>query len=218
MKSMHSVINSTIFWCTFALLTALVLSPPLTHAQSFQEGEDYVTLQGDATILPDGRVEVIEFFWFGCPSCFQFEPYLQAWQKPNTVHFVTIPGVLHRSSEFHARVYYAMELLDLEQELMTPFYDALHVNRIQVRNVAELKTWLATLPGVNAEKMAATMNSFAANTKVAQAELLANRYGVSGTPNLVVGGKYRTSPAMAKSFPRTLQVVEHLVEKILTEQ
>lgn len=215
MKLIHSIVNSSLF---LIITAALVFSVSIAHAQTFKEGEDFVSLQGDATILPDGKVEVIEFFWFGCPTCFRFEPALHAWEKPTTIQFKTIPAILNRSSEFHAHAFYAMELLNLEAQLMTPFYDELHVKRNRVRTVEEFEAWAMTQPGVDAAKLASTAHSFAARTKVAQADLLANKYGITGVPTLVVGGKYRTSPAMAESFERVLHVVEFLVAKVLAEQ
>ena len=215
MKVIQTIISKSIF-SIFAIV--LVFGTATSHAQNFKEGDDYVTLQGDATILPDGRVEVIEFFWFGCPTCFRFEPVLHGWQKPDTINFVTVPGILNRSSEFHAHAYYAMELLNLQGQLMTPFYDELHVKRNRINTVEDFEAWANTQPGIDAAKLAGTVNSFAARTKVAQADVLANKYGITGVPTLVVGGKYRTSPAMADSFARALQVVEYLVAKVLAEQ
>ena len=215
MKVIQTIISKSII-SIFAIV--LVFGTATSHAQNFKEGDDYVTLQGDATILPDGRVEVIEFFWFGCPTCFRFEPVLHGWQKPDTINFVTVPGILNRSSEFHAHAYYAMELLNLQGQLMTPFYDELHVKRNRINTVEDFEAWANTQPDVDAAKLAGTVNSFAARTKVAQADVLANKYGITGVPTLVVGGKYRTSPAMADSFARALQVVEYLVAKVLAEQ
>ena len=215
MKVIQTIISKSIF-SIFAIV--LVFGTATSHAQNFKEGDDYVTLQGDATILPDGRVEVIEFFWFGCPTCFRFEPVLHGWQKPDTINFVTVPGILNRSSEFHAHAYYAMELLNLQGQLMTPFYDELHVKRNRINTVEDFEAWANTQPGIDAAKLAGTVNSFAARTKVAQADVLANKYDITGVPTLVVGGKYRTSPAMADSFARALQVVEYLVAKVLAEQ
>ncbi len=215
MKFIHTLIKSSLFVIFFGIL---LVGTATVHAQNFKEGDDYVSLQGDATILPDGKVEVIEFFWFGCPTCFRFEPVIHAWEKPTTVHFKTVPAVLNRSSEFHAHAYYAMELLNLDSQLMTPFYDELHVKKNRVRTVEELEQWATTQPGIDAAKLAGTAHSFAARTKVAQADLLANKYGITGVPTLVVAGKYRTSPAMADSFARALQVVEFLAAKVLAEQ
>ncbi len=200
------------------IAAALILTTPIAYGQSFVEGEDYVTLQGDAVILPDGRVEVIEFFWFGCPTCFRFEPILLAWDKPDTISFNTVPAILNRASEFHAHAYYAMELLNLENQLMQPFYDELHVKRNRVVNAEDFEAWASTQSGVDAAKLATTTHSFAAMTKVRQANLLAEKYKISGVPTIVVGGKYRTSPAMAESFIHTLEIVEFLVEEVLAGQ
>ena len=205
--------------CTSLIIAAaLILTSPLAYGQSFVEGEDYVTLQGDAVVLPDGRVEVIEFFWFGCPTCYRFEPILLAWDKPETISFKTVPAILNRASEFHAHAYYAMELLNLEGQLMQPFYDELHVKRNRVVNAEDFEAWASTQSGVDAAKLATTTHSFAAMTKVRQADLLAEKYSISGVPTIVVGGKYRTSPALADSFIHTLEIVEFLVEKVLAGQ
>lgn len=212
-----------LFKYAIAKFVCLVFAATLTaglpaQAQNFQEGVDYITLTGDASVRPDGRVEVIEFFWFGCPSCFAFEPVLLSWQKPDSVHFANVPAVLNRVSEFHARVYYAMELLSLNQQLMAPFYDELHVRKKRIVNSEMFHEWAVTQPGIDADSLTGTIHSFAAQTRVSQADLLASKYGVTSVPTLVIGGKYRTSPAMAGSGARSLDVVEYLVQRVLTEQ
>ncbi len=194
------------------MLTATV------YGQQFVEGRDYENLGREAVIEPDGRVEVAEFFWFGCPSCFRFEPYLLAWDIPPEVEFVNIPATVARSWKFHAHVYYTFELFNLKDQLMQKFYDALHVDRSRIFSADQLKDWAAQQDGVDAEKLAGSLNSFAVLTKVAQADLLAKKYSVSSVPTLIIGGKYKTSPNMAGSDQRALQVAEFLAQKILSEQ
>ena len=206
-------IRSTILFSVLFFISAAV------HAQSFDEGIDYVSLPGEAVIQTDGRVQVIEFFWFGCPSCFKFEPHLLNWlkTKPEHINFVNVPAVMSESWEFHAHAYYAIELLNLKEQLMGQFYDELHVEKNQIRTVEQFREWANRQDGVDSEKLARTLTSFAANTKVSQAALFANNYGISGVPSLIVGGKYRTSPSMAGSEERALQIVEFLANKILTK-
>ena len=168
---------------TFFMLTATV------YGQQFVEGRDYENLGREAVIEPDGRVEVAEFFWFGCPSCFRFEPYLLAWDIPPEVEFVNIPATVARSWKFHAHVYYTFELFNLKDQLMQKFYDALHVDRSRIFSADQLKDWAAQQDGVDAEKLAGSLNSFAVLTKVAQADLLAKKYSVSSVPTLIIGGK-----------------------------
>lgn len=202
---------------SLALVTSFMLTAA-AYGQEFMEGRDYENLGAEAVIQSDGRVEVAEFFWFGCPSCFRFEPYLLAWNMPSTIEFVTIPATVARSWKFHAHVYYAFELFNLKDQLMQKFYDALHVERSRIFSADQLKDWAAKQDGVDAEKLAGSLNSFAVLTKVNQADLLAKKYSVSSVPTLIIGGKYKTSPNMAGSEQRALQVVEFLTQKILSEQ
>lgn len=204
-----------------SLLLALVAAFMLTasvYGQGFIEGQDYEDLGREAVIQSDGRVEVVEFFWFGCPSCFRFEPQLLAWNIPPSINFVNVPATLVRNWRFHAHVYYTMELFGLKDQLMQKFYDALHVDRDRIFNAGRFKEWALKQDGVDADKLAQSLNSFAVLTKVSQADLLAKRYGISGVPTLIVGGKYKTSPSIAGSGPRAIQVAEFLAQKILSEQ
>lgn len=208
----------TKYFARISVFFTVALFSYSVYAQEFREGVDYHTLSGDPVILNDERVEVIEFFWFGCPSCFRFEQFLLAWDKPETIHFVNVPALLNRSAEFHAIAYYALELMGLKEQLMQSFYDEIHVKKNRLVGVEALEKWASNQPGVDAVNLVKTTSSFAAITKLSQAKLLANKYNISSVPTLVVAGKYRTSPAMAGSGPRSLQVVEFLAKKALAEK
>ncbi len=187
------------------------------QAQSFTEGVDYIVLPGEAEVLPDGNVEVLEFFWFACPSCFRFEPYLVAWDIPPAIDFKNVPATFSDRWVFHAHIYYAMELLDLKDKLMQKFYDEIHINGTRMRNFDQFVEWAAPIAETDADKLAATLTSFAVQSKVSQAAHLASKYKVTGVPTLVVGGKYKTSPSMVQSEEKALRVVEYLAQKILAE-
>ncbi len=187
------------------------------HAQNFTEGVDYIVLPGEAEVLPDGTVEVLEFFWFACPSCFRFEPYLVAWDIPPSIDFKNIPATFSDNWVFHAHIYYAMELLGLKDKLMQKFYDEIHVKGTRVRNFDQFVEWAAPIAETDASKLTATLTSFAVQSKVSQASHLASKYKVTGVPTLVVGGKYKTSPSMVQSEEKALRVVEYLARKILAE-
>ncbi len=203
--------------CAVILCIAFGVSS-LSHAQEFAEGVDYISLPGEAQVQADGRVEVVEFFWFGCPSCFRFEPYLVSWEIPETINFVNVPATFSAVWEFHAHAYYAMELLDLKDELMQKFYDELHVNKSRIRRGEDFANWAATQADVDPEQVVATLNSFAAKSKVSQASHLASKYKITGVPTLVVAGKYKTSPSMVQSEAKALRVVEYLAEKVRSAQ
>ncbi len=198
-------------------LVMLFVATPL-QAQNYIEGEDFVTIAADAKIRSDGRVDVMEFFWFGCPSCFRFEPVLLQWNIPNEIKFSNVPAAMVDSWMFHAHAYYAMDLLKLKEALMQKFYDELHIKRRRINNADSFQKWASEQEGVDVPKLMQALHSFATKSKVAQAEALAKKYGVSSVPTLVVGHKYRTSPAMAGSDLRALEIVEYLVGRILAEE
>ena len=199
------------------LSVLLFLVSPL-HAEQFEEGVDYETLPGEVKVQADGRVEVIEFFWFGCPSCYRFEPHLVAWQIPETIDFKNVPAVLTNNWLFHAHVYYAMELLGLKKELMQKFYNELHIERTRISGDEQLEQWASSQEGIDVSKLTQSLYSFATVVKLAQAEKLAKDYNITSVPTLIIGGKYKTSPSMARSEKRALQIVEYLADRILLEQ
>ena len=199
------------------LSVILFLVGPL-HAEQFEEGVDYETLPGEVKVQADGRVEVIEFFWFGCPSCYRFEPHLVAWQIPETIDFKNVPAVLTNNWLFHAHVYYAMELLGLKKELMQKFYDELHIERTRIFSAEQFEQWASSQEGIDVSKLTQNLYSFATVVQIAQAEKLAKDYNITSVPTLIVGGKYKTSPSMARSEKRALQIVEYLADRILLEQ
>ncbi len=193
----------------------------VANSQEFKEGIDYEVLPGEAKVLRDGRVEVNEFFWYGCPSCFNFEPLILDWvanHKPNAIKFVPIPAVGSDRWTFHARVYYALENSGLVDELSMKFFDELHINRSRIYTYEALREWLSEQDGVDVEAIIQSMSSFATMTKLNQSNLLAGKYQLSGVPLLVVGGKYKTSGALAGTNQRALETVEYLAAKILAEQ
>ncbi len=190
------------------------------NAEFFFAGDDYKVLPGEARVQHDGRVEVNEFFWYGCPACFRFEPALINWienDKPDSINFVPIPATLNSSWEFHARVHFAFELLGMHRELSEKFFDQIHVQDNNIVTPQALEAWASVLEGVDTGMLMASLGSFATNTKLNQASLLAKRYQIQGVPTLIVGEKYQTSPALAGSSERALEIVEFLAEKILRE-
>lgn len=208
--------KSLVSLAVYATLMFFVATP--LQAQNYVDGEDYVTISAEPNVTADGRVEVVEFFWFGCPSCFRFETTLVEWDVPEEINFDNIPAPIVDSWVFHAHAYYAMDLLGLKDQLMQKFYDEIHVKRNRVSDIKSFERWANEQEGIDVPKLIQTLQSFAAKSKVAQAEALAKKYGINSVPNIVVGRKYRTSPAMAGSDQRAIEVVEFLARKILAER
>lgn len=163
------------------------------------------------------KIQVIEFFWYGCPACNQLERSIQKWEKQQSadVEFVQIPGLSAKSAlwEIHARAYYTAEVLGVKDKIHQPLFDALHLKKRRLVSPAQLRQFFVDA-GVKASDFDKTYNSFAVNTKIRIAKRLANQYGVAGVPNIVINGKYVTSPKEAGGgYATVFRVMDYLVEK-----
>lgn len=185
-----------------------------TSQAGFEPGKDYVELGVAQQAGADGKIEVREFFWYGCPHCYRLEPYLEAWleKRPADVAYVRTPGVA-RAWVSHAKAYYAFEALGITEKVHRPFFDAIHKGGQTLADVSSIKVFLANY-GVDGEAFAKAFNSFGVRTQVENARQLNFRYAVESVPSVTIGGKYKTSASMAGSEGRLMQVIDHLIEKI----
>ncbi|MFQ5642896.1 MAG: thiol:disulfide interchange protein DsbA/DsbL [Thiogranum sp.] len=196
----------------FALSFLLLLSP-FVYAE-FSEGIEYQVLANPQPTVDEGKIEVLELFWYGCPHCYQLEPELRAWleNKPDDVVFVRLPAVLGPSWELHARAFYTAQLLGVLDKVHQPIFERMHKDRKPVRNVDDVKK-IFMEQGVSGQDFDNTYNSFAVITKTNRAKQAARLYGVQGVPALVVDGKYRTTAKLAGGNRKMLDVVDFLVKK-----
>ncbi len=200
-----------------ALTAGLGLSglPALSQAQSqaFREGSDYLLLGKPApTEAPAGKVEVVEFFWYGCPHCNSFEPQLDAWLKtaPKTVAFRRVPVSFRPDFEPNQRLYYTLEAMGKLDELHKKVFYTIHVEKQPLTTAAQVTAW-AEKQGIDKAKFSELFNSFTVSTKVRKASQLQDSYQVDGVPALGVAGRYYTSSEQAKSMERALLITNYLV-------
>ncbi len=180
----------------------------------FQENIAYERIiPAQPTANPD-KIEVIEVFWYGCPHCHRFQPYVERWLLgvDSNVTFVRLPAILNESWAIHARAYYTAEALGVTEKIHEALFDAIHNRKEQLRSEAQLADFFER-HGVDKQRFRATFNSFAVNNKVQRARELTRRYGIDGTPAVVVNGKYRTGPAMTGTFEALIEVMDHLVSE-----
>ena len=183
------------------------------QAQSYKEGSDYLVLDKPApTEAPAGKVEVVEFFWYGCPHCNSFEPQLDAWLKtaPKNVAFRRVPVSFRPDFEPHQRLYYVLEAMGKLDELHKKVFYTIHVEKQPLNSAPLVAAW-AEKQGIDPAKFAEMYNSFSVSTKVRKATQLQDSYQVDGVPALGVGGRYYTSSTQAKSMDRALLIATHLV-------
>ncbi|MDP1789069.1 MAG: thiol:disulfide interchange protein DsbA/DsbL [Methylibium sp.] len=203
---------------TLSLATTCAgLLPALGHAQGGPvEGKDYVKLSQRQPTQDPKKLEVVEFFWYGCPHCHAFEPMLEAWVKklPPDINFRRLP-VAFREVPFvlHQKLYFAIEALGLVDTLHRKVFIAMHVERNPLNTPEAIGDFVAK-NGVDKAKFLDVMNSFAVQTKARQAAALSAGYKIDGTPAIGINGAYYTSGSLAGSNDRALAITDHLIAQI----
>ena len=203
---------------TLLMLLALLL-PAATFAASPAppvEGEDYVVIDGGAPYQPHkaGQVEVAEVFAYWCPHCFEFQPTLETWKGtlPKAVRFAYVPAVFEDSDAF-ARAFFAMADAGAQPRLHRALYDAVHVEGTLARNatIDEIAAWFGD-HGLDAAKTRAAMLDPRTEQRVQRARAFEMRSGVTGTPTLIVDGRYRVT---GKDREDTLRIARALVDQLV---
>jgi thiol:disulfide interchange protein DsbA len=159
-----------------------------------------------------GKIEVIEFFWYGCPHCYTLEPAVVAWVKkaPQDVVFKRVPAVPSAAWEENARMFYTLEAMGKLDEYHQKVFDAIHKSNVNMNNKKMRDEWLAK-NGIDPAKYAEVEKSFSVATKVNRAKQLTYSYKVESVPRVAVNGKYYTSAEQAGSVDRVFQVVDQLI-------
>ena len=164
------------------------------------------------------RIEVIDFFWYGCPHCYDLQPALEEWVRrmPPDVMLRRIPAILRDNWAPHARIYYTLESLGELERLHQAVYHGYHVQELHMSKPDVMLQW-AERHGIERKKWADAYGSAEVTRKVERAKKLTVDYNVQGTPSLVVDGRYLTSPAMARSEQRMIPILDDLI-RIAREQ
>jgi thiol:disulfide interchange protein DsbA len=197
---------------SLALAGAAAAALPVGGAHA--QGAAYRVLKAQApTDVESGKIEVVEFFWFGCPHCYSLEPVISAWASKLP------PDVVFRRQHVpfrevkHQQLYFTLQAMgqDSEKVLMAVF-NAIHQQRKRMTDPKEMAAVLSTV-GVDAKAFGETFGSFGVRTRQQRANKLADAYDIDGVPAIGVNGKYLTAPSMAGSNEASLRVVDELVAK-----
>ena len=184
----------------------------LTAAGLVQAQQGYETLQSPQRTADPERVEVLEFFWYGCPHCFQFEPHISEWSKtkPDNVDFITVAPPLNPAWKVHSQAFYAALVLGVLDKFHEPMFNAIHKDKKAMRKPKDIAK-LAESLGLDGDEFEKTMKSFAVDAKIRQSMQKAKDVGISAVPTVIINGKYRTSGTIAGSYPQLIDVLNRLV-------
>lgn len=176
---------------------ALSLPGPSLAQGGPVEGRQYQRLSQPLPTAP-GKIEVVEFFWYGCPHCYVFDPVLEAWVKrlPADVAFRRVHVGFNAMIKLHQRLFFALEAMGKEAELRGRVFNAFHQERLDLSDEKSI-TALAVRMGLDQAKFTAAFNSFGVQTKALQASKLSEAYRIDGVPALGIAGRFLTSPSIA---------------------
>jgi len=194
------------------ILQASCLSLLMLSSTSFAEGKGYKDLAAIQPTQDINKVEVIEFFWYGCPHCYQFEPHLAKWAKnlPKNVNFIRQPAVFSKVWGKHAKAYFTAEVLGIVDKVHADLFHAIQVKKQTLSSENELADFFIA-HGVALEDFTAAYHSFIVDTKMRQAKMMGPKYGITGVPAIVVNGKYMVSARLAGSNEKMIEVINQLI-------
>lgn len=187
---------------------------PASGTPVFQEGVNYDLINPPLRTSDPGRIEVTEFFWYGCGHCYHFEPMVEQWKKTlaEDVAFRPSPAVWNPSMELHSKAFYTAEVLGVLDTMHPALFHTMNVERKRLKSEEEIAEQF-TAKGVSAEEFSKAFNSFGVGSQVRQANSRARSAKITGTPSMMVDGKYLITAQKAGSQANMLKVADFLIEK-----
>ena len=204
---------------SLSLFFLSLVSVVSAQTRPIEEGFDYRVLPIAQVIEAKGKIEVLEFFWYGCPHCHDFEPQLDAWVKRQAkdVSVKKVPVAFRDDLLPHSQLFYALESLG-KSNLHAKVMEAMHVGKRKLLTEPEIADW-AVSQGIERESFLKAFKSFTVISKARAANQIAQAYRIDGVPTVAVQGKYITSPSItAGSKARAIEAMDHLVNKVRKEK
>lgn len=180
------------------------------------EGTHYVRLAQPAPVsAPTGKIEVVEFFWYGCPHCNDLEPTLEEWVKklPADVAFRRVPVGFAATHEAHQKLFYALEAMGKLELMHKRIFAAVHLQRQRLDREADQVAFL-NANGVDGAAFAKMTKEFHVATKSQQAKKLSEAYKIDGVPAIGVHGRFYTAGSLAGDNRRALAVADFLIQRV----
>ena len=204
---------------SFSLFFLSLIGAVSAQTRPIEEGFDYRVLPIAQAIEAKGKIEVLEFFWYGCPHCHDFEPQLDAWVKRQAkdVSVKKVPVAFRDDLLPHSQLFYALESLG-KSNLHAKVMETMHVGKRKLLTEPEIADW-AVSQGIERETFLKAFKSFTVTSKARAANQIAQAYRIDGVPTVALQGKYITSPSItAGSKARAIEAMDHLVNKARKEK
>jgi thiol:disulfide interchange protein DsbA len=200
------------------LLCCLALTAGTASAEPKLD-KDYRIIAMAQPTETGNKIEVIEFFYYGCPHCFDAEPYLKKWKgsMAKDVAFRRIPAVFRDSWVPLTKTFYTLESLGELERLHGDVFEAVNLKGINLSDEHIMFDW-AEKYGIDRKKFMDTYDSFSVKNRVENAKKLTQAYSVEGTPSYIVDGKYLTGPGFTGTHESAIKVLNELIDKARQER
>jgi thiol:disulfide interchange protein DsbA len=210
--AMHVRYTPALFLARWIALLVLAGATGLASAQ-IQFNKEYSRLDTPRPVATPGKIEVIEFFYYGCPVCYELEPTLSRWaiMAPDYVQLRRVPALSSENWETFAKLFYALEAVGEIARLHWPVYDNFHFDGVKLNDEKVMLDWV-TRNRVDRQKFLDAYNSAEVKAQVEAARKMMHDYNIHGVPTLVVDGKFVTSAHMAGSTRAVPAVLNQLIE------
>ena len=185
------------------------------NATKYIEGVHYEQLPYPVTTnVEPGSIEVVEIFWYGCPHCYELEPYIDKWlkSKPQNVVFTRLPAVFNKLWEVHAKAYYALFLMEALDQANRIIFEGMHAQGRLLKNLDSITRFLKQ-NNIDDKKFASLYVADDVKKLVSEAGDLVDAYDIHGVPAIIVDGKYRVTGKMAGSYQGMLDITDYLVKR-----
>lgn len=186
----------------------------LGFASEFREGIHYQTLAKPVVTSGQGKIEVVELFWYGCPHCDSLDPALKVWVErlPADVNFVQIPVVFGRSWEMHARIFWVAKNIGLLETIHEPLFNAIHREGQHLQRVDDVLAFFERF-GADQALVKRELDSFATESALRLADARTRAYGIRGVPAFVVNGRHVTGVTQAGGESQLFDLLDELIKK-----
>ncbi len=179
------------------------------------EGVDFQTLARPIAVPANGKIEVIEFFWYACPHCFSFEPTIEAWiaKLPADVHFRRVPVGFDALKEKHQRIYYTWEALGLVEQMHLKTFARFHVQHRPIDSLGDMQEF-AQENGLDVAKVGRAWDSFSVQSKCREAKRLEDDYDIEHMPEMAIAGRFVAVAQPSAGPASVLVTTDWLLDRI----
>lgn len=180
---------------------------------SSDTSQKYIQISNQKQTESD-KIVIYEFFWYGCPHCYNLEPTMDRIEsnlEKDTI-LVKVPVALRDTWESHAKAYYALQQMKLDDNLHEKIFTEIHINSNRLDTKEKLTQFIED-EGYNSKRFSEVFDSFGTDLRVKKASRLANQYQITSVPTLIINGKYKTSGSLVSSYEELYDVVQLLINK-----